>query len=234
MFPIRDENPARSTAWMTILLIAANACVFLIQWLLSDLDVERLVMRAALIPARLGGGVEMPGLPPALTLVTSQFLHGGLLHLGGNMLFLWIFGNNVEDEMGPFRFLVFYLLCGIAAGGIHFATAPDSTIPTVGASGAISGVLGAYALLFPRARIFTLVILVFYISVVPIPALLWVGIWFVLQLLSGIATGTATGGGVAWFAHVGGLVAGVALVYLFRRRRPPPRISPFSDSWRIV
>lgn len=231
MLPLRDENPTHSTAWTTILLIAVNVAVSLLQWLLSGVDGERLVLQAALIPARLNGSLDTPGLPPLLTLVTSQFLHGGILHLGGNMLFLWIFGNNVEEEMGPIRFLIFYLACGVAAGWVHFATAPDSSIPTVGASGAISGVLGAYAILFPRARIFTLVLLVFYISVVPIPALLWVGIWFAIQVVSGFASRGATGGGVAWFAHIGGLVAGLLLVYLFRRKGRPRRMTPFGSGW---
>lgn len=216
---------------MTILLIVANGVVFIAQWILSASGSEEVFLQAALVPARLNGTLDTPGFPPLLTLVSSQFLHGGFLHLAGNMLFLWIFGNNVEDEMGALRFLAFYLACGIGAGWVHFATGPNSEIPTVGASGAISGVLGAYALLFPKARIFTLVILVFYISVVPIPALLWVGIWFVVQIASGFASRDATGGGVAWFAHVGGLIAGLLLVYLFRRRGRPRRVGPFSASW---
>jgi membrane associated rhomboid family serine protease len=223
MIPLRDENPTRSRAWMTLFLIAANVTVSLIQWAMPQAQLQEFVYRAAMIPARLSGSVDLPGLPPLLTLLTSQFLHGGFLHLGGNMLFLWIFGNNVEDEMGPIRFLVFYLLCGIGAGLAHYATAPGSAIPTVGASGAISGVLGAYALMFPRARIQTLVILVFWISVVPIPALLWVGVWFLLQFLQGVAS-RGTGGGVAWFAHVGGLIVGVLLLYFFRARRGRRRI----------
>lgn len=219
MIPLRDENPTHSRAWVTILLIAVNVTVSVIQWLLPEAGLEELVYRAAMIPARLGGSVDTPGLPPALTLLTSQFLHGGFLHLAGNMLFLWIFGNNVEDRFGPIRFLLFYLLCGIGAGLVHYATAPASTIPTVGASGAISGVLGAYALMFPRARIQTLVILVFWISVVPIPALLWVGIWFAIQLIQGLASRSAEGGGVAWFAHVGGLITGIVLLLILRPRR---------------
>jgi membrane associated rhomboid family serine protease len=214
---------------MTILLIVSNVAVSVAQLLLPESTHHQLVMSAGLIPARLSGEVSWVGLPPILTLFTSQFLHGGLLHLGGNMLFLWIFGNNVEDELGSIRFLIFYLLCGVAAGLVHHLTGPTSHVPTVGASGAISGVLGAYALLFPRARVHTLVVLVFYITVIPLPALLWVGIWLVIQLLQGLASHGAQSG-VAWFAHVGGLVGGVLLLSIFRRRRRRPRMMPFSGS----
>lgn len=212
-------------------LIAANILVSVVQWLMPEMQLTQFVEHAALIPARLSGASHAPGLPPFLTLMTSQFLHGGPLHLAGNMLFLWIFGNNVEDEFGPFRFLLFYLLSGIGAALVHFATAPGSMVPTIGASGAISGVLGAYALMFPKARIQTLVILIFWISVVPIPALLWVGIWFALQLLQGMAN-AGRQGGVAWFAHVGGLLAGVLLLLLFRPRRGRGRAEATRDSWR--
>lgn len=230
MIPLRDENPTSTTTWMTIFLIASNIIVFLFQWMLPDQGGERLVMAAALIPARLTGVFQTTGLAPPLTLLSSQFLHGGLLHLGGNMLFLWIFGNNVEDELGSFRFLVFYLACGVAAGLVHFATGPNSTVPTIGASGAISGVLGAYALLFPRARIHTLVVLVFWITVIPVPAILWVGLWLALQLLQGLSSYGADSG-VAWFAHIGGLVGGLLLLPIFRRVRRQPKAGPFSGSW---
>ena len=230
MIPLRDENPTHSRAWMTILLIVINVTVSVIQWLMPEARLQELVYGAAMIPARLGGSLDAPGLPPAATLITSQFLHGGLLHLAGNMLFLWIFGNNVEDIFGPIRFLFFYLLSGVGAALVHYATAPGSTVPTVGASGAISGVLGAYALMFPRARIQTLVILIFWISVVPIPALLWVGIWFVIQIIQGLASG-GTAGGVAWFAHVGGLLTGVVLLLVFRPRKDRRRGSLSGDSW---
>lgn len=231
MIPLRDENPTRTRARMTILLIVTNILVSIWQWILPEGAGGTFVAATALIPARLGGAASLPGIAPPLTLITSQFLHAGPLHLGGNMLFLWIFGNNVEDEFGSFRFLLFYLLCGIGAGVAHYVSAPTSLVPTVGASGAISGVLGAYAILFPRARIHTLIFLFFYISVVPIPALLWVGIWFVVQLLQGAASQGAASG-VAWFAHVGGLIAGVALLPLFRPRRQPVRVPPFDGSWR--
>ncbi|MDM7914635.1 MAG: rhomboid family intramembrane serine protease [Candidatus Eisenbacteria bacterium] len=233
MFPIGDENPTLTTTWMAILLIVGNVVVWFWQLALPAPATERLIWSAALVPARLAGIVTTPGIPPAWTLVTSQFLHGSVLHLGGNMLFLWIFGNNVEDRLGSIRFLFFYLLCGVAAGLVHFATDPASRIPTIGASGAISGVLGAYAVLFPRARIRTLVILIFYITIVELPALLWVALWFLAQLFGGFASRGA-GGGVAWFAHIGGLFAGIALLVLFRPiRRPVPRQEPFSHTWRV-
>jgi membrane associated rhomboid family serine protease len=231
MIPLRDENPTRSRAWMTILLIGANVAVSLWQWILPAESGRTLVQAAALIPARLGGLSPVSGISPPLTLLTSQFLHAGPLHLGGNMLFLWIFGNNVEDEFGSLRFLLFYLLSGIAAGLVHYASDPSSLIPTVGASGAISGVLGAYAFLFPKARIHTLIFLLFYITVIPIPALLWVGFWFAIQLLQGFASQGA-GGGVAWFAHIGGLLAGMLLLPIFRPRPKRRRIEPFSSSWQ--
>lgn len=230
MLPIRDENPTQGTAWVTILLVIANVLVSLWQWLLPEAAGQQLVYTAGFIPARMSHLVETGGLPPALTLFTSQFLHGGLLHLGGNMLFLWIFGNNVEEQMGGVRFLIFYLLCGALAGLVHFASAPSSAVPAVGASGAISGVLGAYALLFPTARIHTLIVLVFYITIVPIPALLWVGIWFLYQIIGGLAN-TNVGGGVAWFAHIGGLIGGVVLLVFFRRRTRRRRIGPFDAGW---
>jgi membrane associated rhomboid family serine protease len=214
---------------MTILLIVCNVAVSVFQWTLPGGAGRSLTMTGALIPARLFGSHLVGVVPPLATLLTSQFLHGGLLHLAGNMFFLWIFGNNIEDEMGPYRFLAFYLLCGTIAGLVHCASQPASTVPTVGASGAISGVLGAYAVLFPRARIHTLVFLVIYVTVLPIPALLWVAVWFVFQLLQGIGSSGAAGG-VAWFAHVGGAIAGVPLVLLFRRRkRGVRRTGPFTD-----
>jgi membrane associated rhomboid family serine protease len=218
MIPIRDENPTRTTAWMTIALLVANVLVSLWQWILPAQAGQALVFEAGFIPARLSNLLVADGLPPTLTLLSSQFLHGGPLHLAGNMLFLWIFGNNVEEQMGALRFLVFYLLCGVIAGLVHFASGPSSAVPAVGASGAISGVLGAYAVLFPTARVHTLVILVFYVTVVPIPALLWVAIWFLYQIVGGLAN-TGVGGGVAWFAHIGGLIGGLLLFALFRKRR---------------
>ena len=147
-----------------------------------------------------------------------MFMHGGWLHILGNMLFLWVFGDNVEDVMGPGRFFVFYVLCGLAAAGAQIATDPDSVVPMVGASGAIGGVMGAYAILFPRARVHLLIILVFYVTTISVPAILMLGYWFVLQLFSGVFSLGQSGGGVAFWAHIGGFVAGLALIRPFTRQ----------------
>ena len=169
-----------------------------------------------------------PTVPPAIGLLTSMFLHGGLVHVGGNMLYLWIFGNNIEDVLGHTRFLAFYLLCGVIAAGTQVLMAPASLVPMIGASGAIAGVLGAYALRFPRARVLVLIPIIFFLRLTWVPALLVLGLWFVLQLFSGIggvadmrATHGVTGG-VAFFAHIGGFVAGMLLLRLFEPRAVRP------------
>jgi membrane associated rhomboid family serine protease len=160
--------------------------------------------------------------PPWLTIFTSMFLHGGLFHVGGNMLYLWIFGNNVEDAMGRLRYLLFYLVCGVAAAVAQYLSSPHSPVPMIGASGAVSGTLGAYLLLYPHARVWTLVIFGFFWRLVPVPAVIVLGFWIVVQVLNGLITfgggGAGAGGGVAFLAHVGGFVAGMALVLPFRRR----------------
>ena len=156
-----------------------------------------------------------PAFRPPLSLLLHMFLHGGLFHLAGNMLYLWIFGNNVEDVLGRFRFAVFYLVCGLSASLTHIAFNPRSTVPMIGASGAIAGVLGAYALLFPRARVRTFVFLFVFIQVVPIPAAVILGLWFVMQIMN-----IGLGGGVAWFAHIGGFLVGMGLVWVFMKKRP--------------
>jgi membrane associated rhomboid family serine protease len=175
--------------------------------------------------ARAGGArVPLDEAPWWLTVFTSMFMHGGILHIAFNMLFLWIFGNNVEDSMGRLRYLAFYLLAGVVAVYAQAAIDPSSTLPTIGASGAVAGVLGAYALLLPRARVLTLVIIIFFVTLIEIPAYVMLGIWFVLQFIPAIGQvavpDVAGGGGVAYFAHVGGFVFGLALVKLFARRRP--------------
>ena len=165
-----------------------------------------------------GTVVGDPAVPSALTVLTSMFLHAGLMHLGGNMLYLWIFGNNIEDVMGHGRFILFYLLCGVAAVFGHAFTAPDSTVPMIGASGAISGVLGAYLLLFPRARVLVLIPLGFLTRVMPVPAIVVLGFWIVMQIINGAFSWGGLGGGVAWFAHIGGFAVGLALIKVFQRR----------------
>ncbi|HPW19013.1 MAG TPA: rhomboid family intramembrane serine protease [Candidatus Aminicenantes bacterium] len=193
---------------MTVLLIAANVAVFALQ-AVGPRGLESSVVRFGAVPYdiahfRAAGGAG--GVPPLLTLLTSMFLHGGLFHLLGNMLYLWIFGNNVEDRLGPFRFILFYLGSGVAAALAHILAQPSSRVPMIGASGAIAGVLGAYAVLFPRARVRTLV---FFVGVVRVPAALVLGLWFLLQVLN-----VGMGGGVAWFAHIGGFLAGILLIRL--------------------
>jgi membrane associated rhomboid family serine protease len=220
MFPLSDDNPRRGTPVVTIGLIAACVLVYLWQLSLGG-GGEAAFYGFGMIPARLFGDVELPaGIPsvsPTATIFTSMFMHGGLLHLGGNMLFLWIFGDNVEDSMGRVRYFIFYVLSGVAAALAQAFVDPASEIPMVGASGAISGVLGAYILLHPRATVRTLIFLGFFVTVVHVPAMIVLGIWFAMQFFSAWATPSGEGG-VAFWAHIGGFVAGLALVSFFKRR----------------
>ncbi|HEX9021948.1 MAG TPA: rhomboid family intramembrane serine protease [Nitrospirota bacterium] len=219
MIPLRDINPTERFPLITLVLIALNVAVFLYELLMGEMRAEAFIASYALIPKRLfTHGVPAAGaLPVAATLFTSMFLHGGLLHVSGNMLYLWIFGNNVEDAMGKIRFIVFYLLCGVAAAYAHAFMNSSSRTPMIGASGAISGVLGAYLLLYPRARVVTLVMIGFYIRTIEVPAMVVLGLWFGLQFLNALVTSSA-GGGVAWYAHVAGFVSGAALIGLFKRK----------------
>lgn len=181
------------------------------------------VMQYALVPVELVKGVDLPPtipIPVFLTLFTSMFLHGGLVHLLGNMLYLWIFGDNVEDAMGHVKFLLFYLLCGVVAAFAQVAINPGSAVPQIGASGAIAGVLAAYFMLFPYSRVLTLVPIFFFLRLVAVPAVFLLGFWFILQVISG-AGSLGSAGGVAWFAHIGGFLAGGLLVFMFRRRGVP-------------
>jgi len=221
MIPLRDRNPSGSFPAVTVALIAANVVVFLFE-MMAQQDLERFFSAYALIPAKVMLGLDgrLPWSDVVTPFFSSMFLHGGWLHLIGNMWYLWIFGDNVEDTLGPVRFLLFFLLTGLAAGITHVALNPASTIPTVGASGAISGVLAGYAVLFPHARVLTLVPLGFFLRVMELPAVVLLIIWVVLQVLSGLVSfGMEQAGGVAWGAHVGGFVAGLVLVRLFRPRR---------------
>jgi membrane associated rhomboid family serine protease len=222
MIPIRDTIPSRTAPIVTLGLIVVNVLVFLHEIALGPY-LERFVYAYGLVPARL---VYWPGDPldvaRFLPLLTSMFWHGGWMHLLGNMLYLWIFGDNVEDKLGHARFLVFYLLSGIAAALTQVALSPDSTLPTVGASGAIAGVLGAYLVSFPRGRVLTLVPIFFLPWLVEIPAVAFLALWFVAQLFSAfVSLGEPATGGVAWWAHVGGFVAGVVLVKLMAPSRRP-------------
>lgn len=219
MIPLRDENPTTITPVVTVGLIAANVLVFLYQMSLGRSG-EELVYTFGAVPLALFGGESLSPLPATMTLFTSMFLHGGVMHVGGNMLYLWIFGNNIEDMMGHVRFIVFYLLCGVAAAYAHALSAPSSAVPMIGASGAISGVLGAYLLLFPRAQVLTLIPLGFFTRLIHVPAAVVLGFWIVIQFLNGTLSVGQAGGGVAWFAHVGGFVAGMALIRAFARPHP--------------
>lgn len=224
MIPLRDRNPSGSFPSVTLALIAANTLVFLYEVQLGP-GLRHFVARFALVPAEVTGGIlygtaSLTG--TAMPFVTSMFLHGGWLHLIGNMWFLWIFGDNVEDTLGSFRYLLFYLVCGLGAAGIHYAVQPASTAPTLGASGAIAGVLGGYAVLFPRARVVTLVPVFVFLQIMELPALVVLGLWFVLQLFSGsfaLASAAGAGAGIAWWAHVGGFLVGALLILLMRPRR---------------
>ena len=204
MFPIRDHNPSQRTPYVTLCLIALNVVIFLVGLVLfqDQLALSQLYYDYALLPIRLSNGENYPAL------VTSIFLHGGFMHLAGNMLFLWIFGDNLEDEMGHIPFLVFYLACGIGASLAQFAADPASAIPTVGASGAIAGVMGGYLLLYPKARVDVFLFLIVFFRIFPIPAWIMLGLWFALQLFNGFAVDTS-GGGVAYWAHAGGFVIGL-------------------------
>lgn len=229
MIPLKDENPTEITPFVTVALIVANVGVWLaIQGAGAGAEFADSLCRFGAIPGKITGRlpvdvpvmlgnhvcpIETNGLVP---LVTSMFLHGGWMHLIGNMWFLWVFGNNIEDSMGHLRFLVFYLGTGLAACAVHIVANLGSGVPVVGASGAISGIMGAYLLLYPKVRVHTLVVLLFFVRMVAIPAAFWLGLWFVLQLLQ--AAG-GEGGGVAFGAHIGGFVAGLVTVRLFARRK---------------
>jgi membrane associated rhomboid family serine protease len=236
MFPISDDNPHERTPVVTWTLIAICVLVFLWQVTLDPRAAQAAFYGYGLVPARLFAGAELPPEIPAVpawaTVVTSMFMHGGWLHLGSNMLFLWIFGDNVEDSMGRGRYIAFYLACGLAAAMAQAFVDPSSTIPMVGASGAISGVLGAYVLLHPRATVRTIVFFGFFFTLIHIPAVVVLGLWFAGQLVSALLT-EAGAPGIAFWAHVGGFAAGAVLVVFFKRREVPllqaPRSHPFAS-----
>ncbi len=230
MFPIHDDNPTLGTPAITVVLIGLNVAAWiLVQGMGAEPTLSQSVCELGLIPGELLGripvGYTLPmsremscviGQPHWYTPLSSMFLHGGWLHLIGNMWFLWLFGNNVEDSMGHGRYLVFYLLCGLAAAGAQTLINPSSAVPMVGASGAISGVMGAYVILYPRVRVHMLVVLVVFVTRIVVPAYVMLGYWFLLQLLGG-SVGEGEGG-VAFWAHVGGFVAGAILVSVFKDR----------------
>lgn len=239
LIPLRDDNPTRTRSWVTLGIIALNLYAFFFLQLPLGQGCRLLsfLYEWAVIPREIVSGRELTGTvescPTALlqdksvylSLVSSMFLHGGLLHLGGNMLFLWVFGNNIEDTLGKGRYVAFYLATGILASLAHVVVNPSSVVPTLGASGAVSGLLGAYIILFPKAQVTTLIPIFIFLQFVRIPAGIFLGIWFVYQFF--IGAGQQVGGaGVAWMAHVGGFVAGMVLIFAFggparRRRRGP-------------
>jgi membrane associated rhomboid family serine protease len=232
MIPLRDNVPRRRTPIVNWALIAVNLAVFGYEAMLGPQGQEALFARHALVPA---GWVPW-SIAGLASLVTAMFLHGGLFHVVSNLWTLWIFGDNVEDRMGPARYLAFYLSCGIIAGLLHVLTNYGSPIPTVGASGAIAGVLGAYLVLYPTAKVVTLIPLFFWPFFVELPAFLFLGFWFVSQLLSGTAAlaNEMSAGGVAWWAHVGGFLAGLGLYRWFLLRRAPATVyrrPPGSSRW---
>jgi membrane associated rhomboid family serine protease len=234
VIPLRDANPTRSTPLVTLAIIAACVLVFVSQLerLASGGEgaLARFVTEWGVVPAELVDALRSGAIfsQETATLITSQFLHGSIVHIGGNMLYLWIFGNNVEDRFGRLRFLAFYLVGGIVAALAQVAIDPGSTVPTIGASGAIAATLGAYLVLFPGARVTTAIFVVFFYQLIEVPAVVVLVFWFVLQLVSGIGSlgvdGSATGG-VAFFAHIGGFVFGAAVGLIVRSgngaRRPP-------------
>jgi membrane associated rhomboid family serine protease len=232
MFPIGDDNSGRqSYPVVTVVLILVNVAVFLYQLSLlatSPQELERFVTAYGAIPAELTSGVDVPpriAFPVYLTVLTSMFLHGGLLHIAGNMWYLWIFGDNVEDAMGHLRFLGFYLIGGIGAALVQTSTAPSSPVPMVGASGAISAVMGAYLVLYPGGLVRTLAFLGWIPILFYLPAVILIGLWFILQFFAGIASlgvETAPTGGIAYWAHIGGFVTGMLLVWFFRQ---PERVA---------
>ena len=229
MFPIGDENEHSGLAFVTIALIVLNVIAFLNEINRPEEAVQAFIFAWGVVPREYVAGVDLPPLIPYpywSTMITSMFLHGGWGHLGGNMLFLWIFGDNIEHRLGHLRFVIFYVLCGLAASIAHIVFNSGSAVPAVGASGAISGVLGGYLLMFPRNRVYVMT----WGGVVGVPALFMLGLWIVMQFISGM-TADARGGGVAYMAHIGGFVAGLVLAPLFAlgRSRPATRTRTYRD-----
>lgn len=218
MIPLRDVIPSRTTPYITVTIILLNAAAWFYEIAMPRHDLEVFLQVFGVVPAAF--------IPT--TLVTSMFLHGSWMHVIGNMWYLWIFGDNVEDRMGHGRFIAFYLLCGFVAASGQILLTPDSTVPMIGASGAIAGVMGAYFVLYPQSRVLTLIPFIIFFDIVELPAILLLGFWFVMQLFSAGAvavTASSANGGVAFMAHVAGFVMGVLAVFVFRKREPP-------DHWR--
>jgi membrane associated rhomboid family serine protease len=211
VFPLRDSEPSLTRPLVTMALIAINVLAFFYELSLDDFSLHHFIEMHGTVPRNF----------EVSDLFTSMFLHGGWMHLLGNVWFLWVFGDNIEDTLGPRNYLFFYLLCGVAGGLLHVFFSPTSSVPAIGASGAISGVMGGYLLRFPRSRVHTLVFFVVFVTTIEVPAVLMIGYWFVMQLFSGfgqLAMAEAGKGGTAWFAHIGGFLAGMALIRLLPKR----------------
>ncbi|MBN2366493.1 MAG: rhomboid family intramembrane serine protease [Calditrichaeota bacterium] len=223
MFPLKDTIPSSTFPFVTISIIVTNIFIFIYQLSLGP-QLNEFFNHFGVIPVKFTSvASENPVqlIPLSATLFSSVFLHGGWMHIIGNMWYLWIFGDNIEDRTGHFRFLLFYLLCGIAAGLVHIIMNPGSGVPTIGASGAIAGVMGAYILLFPNSRVITLIFVIFFIQIVEIPAIFFLGFWIIIQIISGSMQAglTEQSGGVAWWAHIGGFFIGLLLVLFFKKRK---------------
>ncbi len=228
MIPLRDDNPSQTTPVVTRVIIGLNVAAFLLE-LSTGRNLPLFVAGWGIVPGRLTAAFAGDGSLKLelLTVLTSMFLHGGWVHLIGNMWYLWIFGDNIEDRLGHLKFLVFYLAAGVVSAGVQVLSSPASPVPTVGASGAIAGVLGAYALAYPRARVVTLIPIFFFFQVIALPALVVLGLWFVMQLFSGtLSIGVGAAGGIAWWAHVAGFAFGFVVMAAFGGRRPMP-----SQAW---
>ena len=224
--PLKDDNPTSRIPYVTVIFIALNAVVFFYQ-LFSPQGLQYFVYKMGAIPYEIthfkalslfmmDSREPLSRLSPPLTLIVSMFMHGGIFHLVFNMLYLWIFGNNIEDFLGPIRFIVFYILSGLGASLTHIVFHPNSQVPMIGASGAIAGILGAYLILYPQARVITLVFLFFFIRIIAVPAAFVLGIWILIQVLN-----IGAGGGVAWFAHIGGFLIGIAIIKAITKRKKP-------------
>ncbi|NOS35460.1 MAG: rhomboid family intramembrane serine protease [Deltaproteobacteria bacterium] len=217
MIPLKDDIPRSTFPFITIAIILINIIVFVYQLSIGDWGERLFIVRAGAIPYEISHlrDLHPPNLVPIpFTIFTALFIHGGIAHLAGNMIYLWIFGDNIEDRLGHLRFLLFYLIAGMLATLAHVLLAPASHSPMIGASGAIAGILGAYLILFPRATVSTLIFLFIFIDIVKIPALVFLVLWFAFQLMS-----SGHGGNIAWYAHIGGFIAGVILIKLFMRRK---------------
>lgn len=222
MIPFKDDNPTRRFPFLTIGIIVLNSAVFFIE-MSHPLGMKYIIYNYGAIPANILSFSSEQPVSSVATIFTSMFMHGGFLHIAGNMLYLWIFGNNIEDRLGHFRFLLFYLTSGVVAAFSHALSSPESVIPMVGASGAVAGVLGAYLLLYPHAKVYTLIFFGFFIDIIRIPAMIVIGFWGVIQMVNGIISrGMVADGGVAWFAHIGGFLFGLITIRLwspdYRRR----------------